>query len=47
MIELLEPIAGSMAVAIFAIGIIAAGVSSQFPNVDTSKDLIEHLEKTC
>ena len=33
MIELLEPIAGSMAVAIFAIGIIAAGVSSQFPNV--------------
>ena len=33
MIELLEPITGSMAVAIFAIGIIAAGVSSQFPNV--------------
>ncbi len=33
MIELLEPIAGSMAVAIFAIGIIAAGVSSQFPNI--------------
>lgn len=33
MIELLEPLAGSFAVAIFAIGIIAAGVSSQFPNV--------------
>ena len=33
MIELLEPLAGRMAVAIFAVGIIAAGVSSQFPNV--------------
>jgi len=33
MIELLEPIAGKLAVAIFAIGIISAGVSSQFPNV--------------
>lgn len=33
MIELLEPLAGKMAVAIFAIGIISAGVSSQFPNV--------------
>lgn len=33
MIELLEPLAGNMAVTIFAIGIIAAGVSSQFPNV--------------
>jgi len=33
MITLLEPLAGSFAVAIFAIGIIAAGVSSQFPNV--------------
>lgn len=33
MIELLEPLAGKMAVAIFAFGIIAAGVSSQFPNV--------------
>ena len=33
MITLLEPLAGSMAVAIFAFGIIAAGVSSQFPNV--------------
>jgi len=33
MITLLEPLAGNMAVAIFAIGIIAAGVSSQFPNV--------------
>lgn len=33
MIELLEPLAGSMAVAIFAFGIISAGVSSQFPNI--------------
>ena len=33
MITLLEPLVGSLATAIFAIGIIAAGVSSQFPNV--------------
>lgn len=33
MITLLEPLAGSFAVSIFAVGIIAAGVSSQFPNV--------------
>lgn len=33
MIELLEPLAGSLAVSIFAIGIISAGVSSQFPNI--------------
>jgi len=33
MITILEPLAGSLATAIFAIGIIAAGVSSQFPNV--------------
>lgn len=33
MIELLEPLAGSLATSIFATGIIAAGVSSQFPNV--------------
>lgn len=33
MINLLEPIAGQFAVTIFAIGLIAAGVSSQFPNV--------------
>ena len=33
MISLLEPLAGLFATAIFAIGIIAAGVSSQFPNV--------------
>ena len=32
MIELLEPLVGSFATAIFAIVIIAAGVSSQFPN---------------
>lgn len=33
MIGLLEPLAGPFAASIFAIGIIAAGVSSQFPNV--------------
>lgn len=33
MIVLLEPMAGPLAASIFAIGIIAAGVSSQFPNV--------------
>ena len=33
MIDLLKPLAGSFAVALFAVGIIAAGVSSQFPNV--------------
>ena len=33
MITLLEPLAGAFATSIFAIGIIAAGVSSQFPNV--------------
>ena len=33
MIELLKPLVGSFAASMFAIGIIAAGVSSQFPNV--------------
>lgn len=33
MITLLEPLAGSLAVSICAVGIIAAGLSSQFPNV--------------
>lgn len=33
LIGLLEPLAGSLATSIFAIGLIAAGVSSQFPNV--------------
>ncbi len=33
MIELLEPLVGALATSIFAVGIIAAGVSSQFPNV--------------
>jgi Mn2+/Fe2+ NRAMP family transporter len=33
MIGLLEPLAGSLATAIFAAGIVAAGVSSQFPNI--------------
>ena len=33
MITLLEPLAGPLAASIFAVGIIAAGVSSQFPNI--------------
>ena len=33
MVELLEPLAGKFAVSIFVAGIVAAGVSSQFPNV--------------
>ena len=33
MITLLQPLAGPFAVTIFAIGLVAAGVSSQFPNV--------------
>ena len=33
MITLLEPLSGAFAVAIFGIGLVAAGVSSQFPNV--------------
>ncbi|NNC99899.1 MAG: divalent metal cation transporter, partial [Gammaproteobacteria bacterium] len=33
MIVILEPLAGSIATSIFAFGLIAAGVSSQFPNV--------------
>lgn len=33
MIGILEPLAGSLATAIFAFGLIAAGVSSQFPNI--------------
>ena len=33
MIELLEPLAGPLATSLFAVGIIAAGVSSQFPNI--------------
>lgn len=33
MIHLLEPLAGSFATSIFVFGIVAAGVSSQFPNV--------------
>ncbi len=33
MIGLLEPLAGAFATTIFAVGIVAAGVSSQFPNV--------------
>lgn len=33
MIDLLQPLVGPLAVSVFAVGIISAGVSSQFPNV--------------
>jgi Mn2+/Fe2+ NRAMP family transporter len=33
MITLLEPLAGPVAVGVFVVGIVSAGVSSQFPNV--------------
>lgn len=33
MVSILEPLAGSLATSIFAFGLIAAGVSSQFPNI--------------
>ncbi|MBO1254407.1 Nramp family divalent metal transporter [Alteromonas sp. 5E99-2] len=33
MISLLEPFAGAFAASIFALGLVAAGVSSQFPNI--------------
>lgn len=33
MMSILEPLAGAFATSIFAIGLIAAGVSSQFPNI--------------
>lgn len=33
MIDLLEPLAGGFATSVFAVGIISAGVSSQFPNI--------------
>ncbi len=33
MITLLEPLAGPLAASIFAVGIVSAGVSSQFPNI--------------
>lgn len=33
MISILEPLAGAFAVGIFTLGLVAAGVSSQFPNV--------------
>lgn len=48
MIYLLEPLAGASAVAIFTIGLIAAGVSSQFPNVALLPWLLDdyHQRKT-
>jgi Mn2+/Fe2+ NRAMP family transporter len=48
MISLLEPIAGPMAVGIFTIGIIAAGISSQFPNITLLPWMLDdyHQRKT-
>ncbi|MEH6712700.1 Nramp family divalent metal transporter [Paraglaciecola polaris] len=48
MIYLLEPLAGAAAVTIFTIGLIAAGVSSQFPNVALLPWLLDdfHERKT-
>jgi manganese transport protein len=40
MVNLLEPIAGKAAVSLFVIGIVSAGVSSQFPNILTLPWLI-------
>lgn len=41
MVTILEPFGGKIAVGIFAIGLIAAGVSSQFPNITLSPWLID------
>ncbi|MEG3765860.1 NRAMP family divalent metal transporter [Alteromonas sp. 14N.309.X.WAT.G.H12] len=48
MINLLEPLAGAAAVTIFTLGLIAAGVSSQFPNVALLPWLLDdyHQRKT-
>ena len=40
MVYLLEPIAGKAAVTLFVLGIVSAGVSSQFPNILTLPWLI-------
>ena len=40
MVNLLEPIAGKAAVTLFVVGIVSAGVSSQFPNILTLPWLI-------
>ncbi len=41
MVTLLEPLIGLLAVSIFTLGMIAAGVSSQFPNVTLTPYLID------
>ena len=46
MLSLLQPLAGSMTTAIFGIGIIAAGVSSQFPNVMLLPMLLSDYQST-
>lgn len=45
MINLMEPLAGFFAVSIFAIGLVAAGVSSQFPNVTLLPWLLDDYHK--
>lgn len=46
MLVLLEPMAGLFAVTIFTIGIIAAGVSSQFPNVTLLPWMLDDYNQT-
>lgn len=45
MITLLEPLAGQVAVTIFTLGLIAAGISSQFPNVALLPWLLDDYKK--
>jgi manganese transport protein len=45
MITILEPMAGFFAVSIFTIGLIAAGVSSQFPNVTLLPWLLDDYQQ--
>lgn len=45
MITLLEPLAGPLAVGIFTVGILAAGISSQFPNVTLLPWMLDDYHK--
>lgn len=45
MVTLLEPLAGQVAVTIFTLGLIAAGISSQFPNVALLPWLLDDYNK--
>jgi len=46
MIEMLRPLAGPGAVLIFVIGIVAAGLSSQFPNIAITPWFISDIQNT-